>query len=265
MASMVLFSRSTSPSIALRPSQRACSMMICISRQPSPRPLRSERNDIRMQLHNTEHLPAGRVDSDKRNRTRVVDLRQAGDEPVAQIAHRREEAQPQILGRLPDGEGAKHVLVVRAHWTHEDRPIRQTDRSLPLLGIRPHRKARMAGPRCPPASGAIATRASTAMTPSWSARSGLMSSSRISGTSAASCASFTSTHERNLVNTSGGHVAVGLQRVRDARARDQLTGEVEVEGWQRQRLHQEIGRLSHSGAPIPALSNTVPENGRTDL
>jgi hypothetical protein len=26
---------------------------------------------------------------------------------------------------------------------------------------------------------------------------------------------------------------VGLQHVRDARARDQLTGEVEVEGWQR--------------------------------
>jgi len=60
-------------------------------------------------------------------------------------------------------------------------------------------------------------------------------------------------HQRNLVNTSGGHVAVGLQHVRDARARDQLTGEVEVEGWQRQRLHQEIGafesfRRPNSGA-----------------
>ena len=62
-----------------------------------------------------------------------------------------------------------------------------------------------------------------------------MSSSRISGTSAASCDSFTSTSaDRALVRRR--HVAIGLEDARHPRARDQHLGELQVERRQRQRL-----------------------------
>lgn len=46
MSSITVFSRSTWPSTALSPSALAHSMIICISSQPSPFPLRSERRRI---------------------------------------------------------------------------------------------------------------------------------------------------------------------------------------------------------------------------
>ena len=84
-------------------------MIVCISSQPRPRPLRSERTRIgifaafivgvRMQAHDAEHLAARFVDGDERHGPRIVDLGEAGDEGVAEVLDRRKEAQPQVLAR----------------------------------------------------------------------------------------------------------------------------------------------------------------------
>ncbi len=84
-------------------------------------------------------------------------------------------------------------------------------------------------------TGATDIRASTAMTPVSSARTGLRSISRISGKSATSCDSLTS---RQLDGPFVGsrHVAICLEDAGDAGARDQAMRELEIERRQRQRL-----------------------------
>ena len=54
---------------------------------------------IRMETDGAHHLAALVVEGDEGDGTRIIELRQAGEEGVAEIAHRREEAKAQILRR----------------------------------------------------------------------------------------------------------------------------------------------------------------------
>ena len=64
---------------------------------------------------------------------------------MAELAHRREEAQAQILGADTLEELQEQLLVLGPHRTHEDvASVPEREAALPLLRIGPHRKARMA-------------------------------------------------------------------------------------------------------------------------
>ena len=96
-------------------------------------------------------------------------------------AHRREKAQPQILGRsYARPRSCSQRLVFRAQRSQFDSTVPSRNRSsaLELLRIGRNRQARCPSRR---ARGATRIRASSATTPAASASSGLMSSSRISG------------------------------------------------------------------------------------
>ena len=107
IASIVVLSRSTWPSISRSPSLRAYSMMVCIKQPAEPAPLQVGADQDRvlaavvggvgMQAHDAEQLSARRLERDECHRARIVDLGEARDEGVAQVLDRREEAQPQVL------------------------------------------------------------------------------------------------------------------------------------------------------------------------
>ena len=50
-----------------------------------------------METDRAHHLAALVVEGDEGDGARIIELRQAGEEGVAEIAHRREEAQAQVL------------------------------------------------------------------------------------------------------------------------------------------------------------------------
>ena len=173
MVSIAVFSRSTWPSIVLRPSARAYWIISCINFQPRPRPLRSERSRWRIRRSHSSHRraggprPAGRRCSRSRRERHgagVVDLGQSRDERVAEVLDRGKEAQPHVL-RRDLGRRPVERLVLGADRTHEYRRRRSDVRS--HCSGRAGCEARMtARPARGIASGAIATRASSAITPS---------------------------------------------------------------------------------------------------
>ena len=52
---------------------------------------------VGMQAHDAQHRAGRLFDGDKRHGARVIDLGEAGDEGVAELLHRREETQPQVV------------------------------------------------------------------------------------------------------------------------------------------------------------------------
>ena len=122
MANITVFALSTCPSMVLRPSARAYSMIICISRKPRPRPLRSERHEdgvftavvvgVGVQADHAEHVARRFLDREEGHGARIVDLGETRDEAVAELLDRREEAQAQILRRDRGKERPVQWLVL---------------------------------------------------------------------------------------------------------------------------------------------------------
>ena len=100
---------------------------------------------IGMQAHRTQHLAAARVDGHQGNGAGVVQLGQARDELVAEVLHRLEEAQAQVIVGHPGEERAEQTVVLRPHRPDEGlAAVGQGNGALPLGGIREDRKARVA-------------------------------------------------------------------------------------------------------------------------
>ena len=87
---------------------------------------------------------------DERHGARIVDLREARHEGVAEFLDRRKEPQPQIVLRHAGEERPVERLVLRPHRPHQHLgAVAQRDVPLPFLRIGPDRKARMAGRPAP--------------------------------------------------------------------------------------------------------------------
>ena len=134
IASIVVFSLSTWPSMVFRPSARAYSM-ISLHQQPAEAAALEIGADqdgifaavvvrIGVQAHHAEHLAGRFVDRDERHGARVVDLGEARDEGVAEFLHRREEAQAQVLRRHRGKERPVQRLVLRPHRPDKNRRFR---------------------------------------------------------------------------------------------------------------------------------------------
>src|SRR3546814_14398753 len=85
-----------------------------------------------------EHLAVALVDGHQRHRARIVELHQPGDEVVAEVAHRAEEAQAQVLRADPGEERAEHRVVLGPHRAPERR-ARSEERMEGKEGVSPGR------------------------------------------------------------------------------------------------------------------------------
>ena len=122
----------------------------------------------------------GQVGQDQRHLAVVVDLGQRGRGLVGEFLDRREEAQPHVLGReLVEGRDQHRLVLGPDRAQQQSAAAGELDLVLELLGIGPDREPALRRRR----RGATRMRASSAITPSWSASSGLMSSSAISARS----------------------------------------------------------------------------------
>ncbi|KAG1256427.1 hypothetical protein G6F68_009794 [Rhizopus microsporus] len=100
---------------------------------------------VGVQAHRAEHFAAARFNRHQCDRARVVELGQARDEFVAEVLHRLEEAQAQVLVADTGEERAEQRVVFRPHRPYEGAAaVGQVDGALPLLRIREHRETRMA-------------------------------------------------------------------------------------------------------------------------
>ena len=107
MASMVVFSDSTWPRTVLRSLCLENSIMCFINSQPTPWPLSRERTRMAnsafssacviVQAHHAQHLLALVVDGNEGHGAGRIVVDELVEQVVAHFAHRREEAQPQVL------------------------------------------------------------------------------------------------------------------------------------------------------------------------
>ena len=119
-----------------RPSAFAHSMMSCISSQPRPRPFEVRAQEDRvfgrlvvrvgMEAHDADHLAGRLVERHEGDGARVVDLDQPREEGMAELAHRREEAQTQVLVADMLEELEEQPLVLGPHRADEDRAARSS-------------------------------------------------------------------------------------------------------------------------------------------
>src|SRR4051812_15967679 len=105
--------------------------MRCISPQPSPSPLRSDRTRTAYSAHSRSGSAAIRTtpriswlsgSSAASAISRVVDLGKPRDEGMRGLFDRREEPQPQVLRVHPRAESRIARLVLRPHRPHADAP-----------------------------------------------------------------------------------------------------------------------------------------------
>ena len=75
---------------------------------------------VGMEADHPEQLSRARLDGDEGHGAGVVDLGETRDEGVAELLHRREEPQPQVLLRDRGEERPIQGLVFRAHRTHDN-------------------------------------------------------------------------------------------------------------------------------------------------
>ena len=77
---------------------------------------------IVMQARDTQHLARRRIERDEGHSLRVIDMRERGDEFVAEVLHRSEEAPSQILRCLRRKERAIERFVLRPDRTDINGP-----------------------------------------------------------------------------------------------------------------------------------------------
>ena len=191
---------------------------------------------VGVKMYEPEQLPGRFVDGGERHRAPVIELGQPGDERMAEVLHRREEPQPQVLRRHLAEQRVDRRLVLGTQRPHEHPPaVGERDAALPLLGIGPHREARVAG--------ALEPRLDRRDRHAGIERqhAGFIGQQRVD-------VELTDLRQvgcelRDLDQRQGDvglarrrDVAVGLEHPRDAGARDQVAGELHVERRQRQRL-----------------------------
>ena len=98
-----------------------------------------------MQADHPEHLPEGHLDGYKCHGAGVVDLGETRDEGVAELLHRREEPQPQVLLRDRGEERPIQGFVFRPHRADNNSgSIAQRHMPFPFRRIGPDGEAGMA-------------------------------------------------------------------------------------------------------------------------
>ena len=196
------------------------------------------------------------MDRHQRDRARIVELGQARDEFVAEVAHRLEEAQAQVFVGHVGEEFAEHRIVLRPHRAHQRRlAVGELDGAFPFLRIREDGEARMAA--------ALVQR-----TPARHRDAGIdghhafaVGQQRVDvelldlGDVGRQLCQFDQ-HQRDGAFVGGRHVAVGLQHARDTGARDQLMRQAQVQWWQGDGL---VVDDFHGGA-APAEGDYRPEH-----
>lgn len=102
---------------------------------------------VGMQAHNAKQFITALINGYERHRARVVDLRQAGDERVAQGAQRRKEPQSYVFSGYVLKEPWIQGFIFRAHGPHQDAlAVGEREVALPFGRVRSHRKTGMTRP-----------------------------------------------------------------------------------------------------------------------
>lgn len=189
---------------------------------------------VGVQAHRPQHVAGLGGDGHQRDRTGVVELGQPGDEFVAEMLHRLEEAQPQVFVGDAGEEGAEQRIVFWAHRAHQRVcAIAQADLALPFLGVWENGKARMAAPLVQLARRRHrhtgVQRDHTVAVGQQRVDVQLGDFGDVGGQ-----LRQLDQHQRHRALVGGRHVAVGLENARDAGAADQLVGQAQVQRWQRE-------------------------------